>query len=106
MTSIRYHEAADRELLEAVAYFESQVAGLGARLLREVVRAEGTLARLPESGREIRPGIRKWSVRRFPYSLMYSIEGSVIVVLAVAHQSRRPEYWVSRARRKPARPDA
>ena len=101
MTSIRYHEAADAELLEAVGYLEAQAAGLGERFLREVIHAEGILAQFPESGSPIRPGIRKWIVRKFPYSLMYSIEPGGIVVLAVAHHSRRPEYWVSRTRRPP-----
>jgi hypothetical protein len=32
----------------------------------------------------------------FPYSLIYRIQGDEIRVIAVAHHSRRPGYWVGR----------
>ena len=34
--------------------------------------------------------------KRFPYTLFFRIDGEFIRVLAVAHQSRRPGYWVGR----------
>ena len=34
--------------------------------------------------------------RKFPFSLIYSVEGSLIWIIAVAHQSRRPGYWRKR----------
>jgi hypothetical protein len=38
-------------------------------------------------------------MRRFPFSIVYSVGGDNLRVLAVAHQSRRPRYW--RGRRFP-----
>lgn len=32
----------------------------------------------------------------FPYMLIYTIEESEIIVLAVAHQHRKPNYWKNR----------
>jgi hypothetical protein len=34
---------------------------------------------------------------RFPFRMPYQIAGAVIVVLALAHTSRRPDYWARRA---------
>ena len=34
--------------------------------------------------------------KRFPYTLVFRMTGDVLRVLAIAHQSRAPEYWVGR----------
>jgi toxin ParE1/3/4 len=39
---------------------------------------------------------RKFLLRQFPYTLVYRVQGEVITVIAVAHQSRQPGYWAKR----------
>lgn len=34
--------------------------------------------------------------KRFPYTLFFRIQGASVRVIAIAHQSRRPGYWVGR----------
>jgi len=46
----------------------------------------------PEIYAELRPGIRRGLLRRFPFSVIYEITGDAILVLAVAHQHRKPFY--------------
>ncbi len=96
MKAVRCHEAAESELLTAVGYFELRTKGLGRRLLAEIRRAESLIAEFPESSEEIGPGIRKRLLRKFRYALIYSLEADEIVILAVAHASRRPGYWADR----------
>ena len=96
MILIRYHEEAEKELLNAVGYLELQAKGLGRRLWAEIKRAESLIAQFPKSAKEIRHGIRKQIMRTFRYSLIYSIEEDGLLILAVAHHSRRPGYWLSR----------
>jgi hypothetical protein len=36
---------------------------------------------------------------RFPFSIVYSIQGDTLFVIAVAHASRRPGYWKRRTKR-------
>lgn len=98
MTPIKYHEAAEDELLNEIGYLELRAKGLGRRLDAEIRRAERLIAQFPESAAEIRPGIRKCILRKFRYSLIYSRENDSVLILAVAHHSRRPEYWVGRVR--------
>ena len=98
MTPIKYHEAAEDELLTEIGYLELQAKGLGRRFYAEIRRAEHLMAQFPESAREIRPGIRKRILRKFRYSLIYSREKEGLLILAVAHHSRRPEYWVGRVK--------
>lgn len=96
MIAVRYHEAAEDELLNEIGYLELQTKGLGRRFFAEIRKAEDFIVQFPESAEEIRPGIRKRMLRKFRYSLLYSIEKDGLLILAVAHHSRRPGYWIGR----------
>jgi hypothetical protein len=41
--------------------------------------------------------VRKRSLKRFPFTIVYEVTQTRIAVIAVAHQRQRPGYW--RARR-------
>jgi plasmid stabilization system protein ParE len=56
MMPLRYHEAAEEELLNEIGYLELQAKGLGRRFFSEIRRAESRIAQFPESSEEIRPG--------------------------------------------------
>jgi len=88
---IKYHEAAKGKLLTEIGYLEQRAQGLGRRFIGEVQRAEAL--EFPYSAQEALPGIRKCILRKFRYSLIYSIEPDGVLILAVAHHSRRPNYW-------------
>ncbi|MGD9726927.1 MAG: type II toxin-antitoxin system RelE/ParE family toxin [Nitrospiraceae bacterium] len=96
MMLIRYHEAAEEELLNEIGYLEARTQGLGRRFFAEVQRAEKRIAQFPESAEEIQPGIRKLTLRTFRYALMYALQPNSALVLAVAHHNRRPGYWIGR----------
>jgi toxin ParE1/3/4 len=92
----RFHEAADAELTEAVAYYDAKAPGLGDRLLAEVKAATRYIEQYPEIAPVIDEGVRAKVLVRFPYSLMYVVELHELYIVAVAHQSRRPGYWADR----------
>lgn len=41
--------------------------------------------------------VRRVSVPRFPYYVAYLGDDEAIVVLAIAHERRRPRYWIDRS---------
>jgi toxin ParE1/3/4 len=41
--------------------------------------------------------IRRFLLHRFPYYVAYEVLSDEVVVLAVAHTSRRPNYWLRRS---------
>jgi len=59
LSRLRYHEAAELELLQEIAYLESQRPGLGRRFLSEVVQLEEQILEHPDAGAPLRPEIRK-----------------------------------------------
>jgi plasmid stabilization system protein ParE len=92
----RFHDAADAELTEAVAYYDGKALGLGDRFLAEVKSATRTIEKYPEIAPIVDLGVRAKVLVRFPYSLMYVVDENELFILAVAHQSRRPAYWADR----------
>ncbi|MCW1887089.1 type II toxin-antitoxin system RelE/ParE family toxin [Luteolibacter flavescens] len=84
------------DLFDAVAYYEGKEAGLGKRLRDEVARMLLTVVSAPYLWRERRGGYRRVNCPVFPYYLAYVVREEVLVVVAVAHSSRRPGYWQDR----------
>ena len=42
--------------------------------------------------------MRRCRLSRFPYGLIYAVEGANMLVLAVAHLHRDPGYWRDRVK--------
>jgi plasmid stabilization system protein ParE len=95
---VRYLAPARQEYWDAVEFYESQAVGLGADFVAEVERAEQRLVAHPHTGSEYKAGSRRTLISRFPFWLVYSLEADHIVVIAVAHERRRPDYWRARKR--------
>jgi len=97
MKGVRFNPLAERELAEAIKYYDEQKAGLGREFLEEVRRAVLFLAKYPEAAPQVRGSIRRFILPKFPYSLLYrTLETGRFRILAVAHQKRRPDYWGGR----------
>ena len=92
------HSAARIELDEAMGYYESRARGLGLDLQKKVEQAVGAIQQSPESWpAHKRTGFRKYFVERFPFTVFYMDLPDLIWIVAVAHGSRRPDYWKRRA---------
>jgi len=50
----------------------------------------------PLKYQELRGGIRRVLLRRFPYAVYFAIEGDIAVVVGVLHASRDPAEWQRR----------
>lgn len=96
MTRILFTRYAKQELEDAVRYYELEYSGLGKRFKEEVEKAALRIAEYPEAWSVDRGDVRKCLLHKFPYKLLYSIEEDHILVIALAHQHRKPDYWVAR----------
>jgi plasmid stabilization system protein ParE len=94
-----FHPDAEEEFIEAAAYYEQNVPGLGERFAREVHQVIEHLLQFPEIGSPIDPNLRRILLTRFPYYLIYSFTQDMLTVVAVAHTRRRPGYWRFRVNR-------
>lgn len=91
--SISFDASAQLELDEAADFYDLESPGLGAEFLDTVEAALHSLLEFPESCSVLLGETRKLVLERFPYSVMYWIDGDVIAVSVIAHQRRRPGYW-------------
>jgi len=92
-----FHPAAEAEYLESIAYYESKRPGLGAMYLAEFEIVIDAICEAPHRNPvERRPDVRRMRMKRFPFTVLYREHANTVQVLAVAHQRRRPQYWLGR----------
>ena len=94
--NIRFLAPAQRELDDAVEWYNRQAVGLGQELLDELDRAARRAVAFPMSYPEIEPGIRRAEWRDSPYGVIYGLGDKTLLVLTVARLHRRPRYWIER----------
>jgi plasmid stabilization system protein ParE len=94
--NIRFLTPAQKEIDDAVDWYNKQTDGLGQGFLNEIDRCVRRIVTFPLSGAEIAPSIRRCFRARFPYGIIYGIEEQTIIVLAIAHLHRKPRYWIER----------
>jgi len=99
MKPVVFADEAEMELEEAVSYVEKQWTGRGDRLRSAVEKAVARIQRFPGIGAVwMRTEYRKFNVQKFQYTVFYREFDDVIWIAAVAHQKRRPGYWLGRSR--------
>ena len=101
------HPEARAEFRSATLWYEERRDGLGAEFIAAIDAAFQRISKAPKSFPRW-PGtekaltiIRKTSVERLPYVVAFEQHERHLFVLAVAHQKRRPLYWLSRAGQEP-----
>jgi plasmid stabilization system protein ParE len=93
---VLFRPGARVELREAQRWYEEQVAGLGVEFAKAVERAVEAIVQYPLAFTEVEPEFRQCVMPRFPYSLIYRVRESTIVIVAVHHQRRDPDAWRGR----------
>ncbi len=97
----REHEAAHAEFREAVLFLEDEREGWGDRFADSVEAAINSILDSPHSwglhrGGRREPPVRTRSVAGFRYDIKYIVQDDEVVIVAYAHERRRPGYWASR----------
>jgi hypothetical protein len=94
-----FHEFAEQEFEDALAFYSAQDKDLGRSFLREIELAVGHIESFQESGTLLNSTVRRRLVKGFPYSVIYSVLAGPsprVRILAIANQKRRPFYWRGR----------
>lgn len=99
MTSDFLPEAA-AEFYDTADQYEFRQEGLGARFRGEVLEVCRLIVQQPSLWRERSGGYRRVNCPVFPYYVAYFIRGDLILVAAVAHGHRHPDYWKDRLPKK------
>lgn len=96
MTDVPFDSAAREEFFDAVDYYRAESAQLAIEFIAAVDYASELIASFPELGTPYLAGTRRMLVQRFPYSLVYVVDETGTLVVALAHHRRQPGYWRDR----------
>ncbi|RHW26374.1 type II toxin-antitoxin system RelE/ParE family toxin [Nocardioides immobilis] len=97
----REHPEAAAEFDAALRWYEDREKGLGLALLDRAEASRADISAWPEAA----PAFPGWTgdetvrcvlVKGYPYRIAYLLRETEIVILAYAHQNRRPGYWADR----------
>lgn len=94
--TFRFHPAALAELQNAAEYYEQQLPLLGLRFVESVENTIQRITQQPNSYAVLADDVRRCLTKSFPYAVLYTQESNHILIIAVMHCHRRPNYWLQR----------
>ncbi|MGA8501517.1 MAG: type II toxin-antitoxin system RelE/ParE family toxin [Candidatus Sulfotelmatobacter sp.] len=95
---VRYHQGATEDVKSATIWYLGRSLKAAQDFVEELDRAVNTILEAPERWPMGESNARRFLLWRFPFSVIYSEHEGGIVIWAVAHSSRRPEYWTRRVK--------
>lgn len=99
MSALEFLPEASEEAAAAVGYYEERERGLGARLRAQIETASASILVHPLLWRERPGGYRRANLPGFPFYLAYFIRKERVIVSALGHASRHPDFWKNRLSR-------
>lgn len=96
MKPVRFHPEAEVELAAEAQYHEERSPGLGERFTGEVEATVKLASSFPLIGSPYKYDTRRVFTKKFPFSIVYRVLASELVVLAIAPFPRKPAYWRGR----------
>lgn len=96
--TLEFLDEALEEAEEAARWYAERSAMAAAGFAEELDGAITHIERAPTTWPAHEHNTRRFLLRRFPYSVVYRVEATRVVIVAVAHAHRRPGYWRERLR--------
>ena len=93
---VRLHPEARAELIEARNWYYERSPLSSVAFAHAVDQAVFRIRTAPNTYPAADHGTRKLVLQRFPFNIFYRLSETEILIVAVAHQKRRPGYWSSR----------
>jgi toxin ParE1/3/4 len=86
----------DLDVAATYQWYENEEPGLGLAFLDQLLATYDRIATGPLQYQDLRSGVRRALLQRFPYAVYFAVEGDFVVVLAILHASRDPAEWQRR----------
>jgi len=94
-----FHPSAEKELTDAVDYYNAVQRGLGLEFAKEIHHTIQNIISFPNSWAPLSEHTRRCLTNRFPYGVIYQMAADEIYIIAVMQLSREPEYWKERKKK-------
>ena len=96
MSLVRFHSSAELEMNEAAAWYERPQKNLGKRFLATVQDAINRIQLDPELYPYAQSDVQRCLTRVFPFGILFRRRPGFILIMAVMHLNRDPNYWQNR----------
>jgi plasmid stabilization system protein ParE len=96
MLPVDYLPGARRDFDESFDWYAARSPLAALRFVSAVDQALTGIAADPEHFAAVDDVHRQCPVKRFPFRVVYRVANQRVVVVAIAHASRRPGYWQQR----------
>ena len=96
MADVRFHPEAQAEYEAALMWYQARSVRAAARFEAEMQRTLDLIAVNPDLFPPYDADHRFAVLRRYPYSVVYRVQPTQVLVIAVAHSSRSAGYWRGR----------
>ena len=93
---VEFDPLAAAELNDAVEYYNFQLEGLGNRFKEDIGNGIKRISDYPEAWQHQTKRTRRFVLNSFPYKIIYAVKSNRIIILAIAHSHREPDYWIDR----------
>jgi plasmid stabilization system protein ParE len=94
--TLEIHPAAEAEAEAAVRFYSLRNPRAAIAFAEELDAAIARISTEPHIFVTHDFGTRRLLLRTFPFSVIFRVEDSTVLVVAVAHGNRRPGYWAGR----------
>ncbi len=94
--NIRVHPGAGQDVCEARCWLNSRQPGLGDRLVDAVTEATNLIEDDAFRHRTYWRDIRRYRIPRWEYAVLFRVHDDEVIIFAIAHLRRNPDYWKSR----------
>ena len=96
MAKIIFHPAVAVEIKVSYEWYQNQSEGLGDDFLSELESAYQAIIELPDTWPRFNINYRRFLLSKFPFSVVYRENKNTLFVVAIMHNSRKPNYWKNR----------
>lgn len=93
MKVVKFHPDAETEMIAAAAYYEEQQLDLGRRFLVSVQDSINRIMLNTHLYPVVELDVRRCFTKTFPFGVLFRVQPGQIIIMAVMHQHRDPDYW-------------
>lgn len=93
---IKFLEAAEDDLSDAVAFYIFSQENLGYEFLDEFRRALKRIIDFPDGWPMLSKQTRRCQMNRFPYGIIYRMNADSLLIISIMHLHAEPDKWKKR----------
>lgn len=94
---IELSDEAEQDFDNSYQYYEEKSEQTADNFYRSIDESLEKISQNPHGYQEVHEDVRRFVVKRFPFSIYYRIKDIVVRVIAIFHTRRNPEIWQERA---------